>query len=369
MHTRRFPLRLTASLSVLGIMAILLLSSMSRVSETPDFVSIDFRLPGSISLCDEPVPLEKTDVWENLDREFTIAVSDKAQVLLWLKRAGRYLPSIEEKLAEEGMPDDLKYLAVAESALITDIRSSEAAVGLWQFMARTGRQYGLRKDYMVDERLDFERATEAALKHLRRLRDIFGSWTLALAAYNCGEGLLNKEIRRQKVDDFYSLMLPTETERSVFRIAAIKIIMENPERYGYYLTREQVYQPLKYDAVYINIHKALHLADVALALETDYRVLKELNPQILAHHLPAGRYPIKVPPGFGGKMATVVSELTSIASAKTDNVPVVGHYVIQEGDTLGHIARKMGVSVAALRNLNRMEGSKIRPGQMLQLTP
>ncbi|MGD8382111.1 MAG: lytic transglycosylase domain-containing protein, partial [Syntrophobacterales bacterium] len=275
-----FLLGVVAFLLTLNLVVMTLRSSLSTAEEpTTPGVLPDFFLPGSISLCDEPMPLENRRVLEMLDREFTIAVWDRAQVFLWLKRAGRYFPYIEEKLAEADMPDDLKYMAVAESALITDIKSRKRATGLWQFMSRTGRRYGLRKNRIIDERLDFEQSTEAAVKYLRRLHDEFGNWTLALAAYNCGDASLKREIRRQKVKDFYRLDLPVETERYVFRIVAIKIIMENPKQYGFSLPTEQIYPPNWYDSVPVKISRNLNLTDLALALDTDFKVLKELNPQ------------------------------------------------------------------------------------------
>ncbi|MBT8406955.1 MAG: lytic transglycosylase domain-containing protein, partial [Deltaproteobacteria bacterium] len=169
----------------LNLVVMSLRSSTSTAEEptAPELLP-DFPLPGSINVCGESIPLENRRVLEMLDREFTIAVWDRAQVFLWLKRTGRYFPYIEEKLAEAGMPDELKYMAVAESALITDIKSRKRAVGLWQFMSRTGRRYGLRKNRSLDERLDFEQSTEAAIKYLQRLHDKFDNWTLALAAYN-----------------------------------------------------------------------------------------------------------------------------------------------------------------------------------------
>ena len=143
-------------------LVIMSLRSSTSTAEEPNIPGVlpNFPLPGSISLCHEPIPLENRRVLEMLDREFTIAVWDRAQVFMWLKRAGRYFPYIEEKLAEAGMPDDLKYAAVAESALIADIKSRKRATGLWQFMSRTGRRYGLRKNRVIDERLDFEQSTE-----------------------------------------------------------------------------------------------------------------------------------------------------------------------------------------------------------------
>jgi hypothetical protein len=276
-----------------------------------------------------------------LDREFTIAVWDRAQVFLWLKRAGRYFPYIEEKLAEAEMPDDLKYVAVAESALISTIRSSKRAAGLWQFMARTGRRYGLRKNRMLDERLDFERSTEAAITYLTRLHDTFDNWTLALAA---------------------------ETERYIFRIAAVKIIMKNPQHYGFDLPSAQSYRRIWYDSVEVRTTKHLQLTELALALDTDFKALKELNPQFRRNYMPKGDYKIKVPPGFGPKLRIAMQKLGNGGSREKEKVSE-SHYLVREGDTLGHIARRTGVSIASLRRYNDIQGSTIWAGQELRLTP
>jgi membrane-bound lytic murein transglycosylase D len=362
------PMRLAIASLLLGFLLGLTTSCGYFPLKGKQVDTAKVNLPQSISLCNEPIPLESPSVWEKLDREFTIAVWDRPQVILWLKRAGRYFPYLEKRLAEEGLPDDLKYLAVAESALIAGIRSSKGAVGLWQLMPRTGRAYGLRKDRMIDERLDFERATGASLKYIKNLRDEFVSWKLVMAAYNCGEFHLKKEIRKQKVDDFYSLNLPSETERFIFRIAAIKIIMENPQRYGYHLNEEQIYQPLEYDAVQVKIGKKLHLAYVAAAIGSEYRVLKELNPHILRHQLPTGQYTINVPPGSGSRLTTALQQLDNTSVAEVAEVPS-GHYVVRAGDTLSHIAMRTGISVATLKRLNNIQGSLLRVGQKLQLAP
>lgn len=362
-------LGVVALLLALNLLVMSLRSSPSTAEEptVPEVLS-DFSLPGSISLCHEPIPLENRSVLEMLDREFTIAVWDRAQVFLWLKRAGRYFPYIEEKLAEAGMPDDLKYMAVAESALITEIKSRKRAAGLWQFMSRTGRRYGLRKNRIIDERLDFEESTEAAVKYLNKLHDHFGNWTLALAAYNCGDAFLKREIRRQKIQDFYRLDLPVETERYVFRIAAIKIIMENPKQYGFNLPKEQIYPPNWYDAIPVRISSRLNLTDLALALDTDFKVLRELNPQFRRNYVPKGNYTIKVPPGFGPKLHLAMHKLGKGALRERENASQ-SHYLVREGDTLGHIANRTGIPIASLRRLNQIEGSTIWVGQKLRLTP
>jgi len=364
-----FLLGVVALLLALNLLVMSLRSAISTAEEStaPEVLS-DFPLPGSISLCDESIPLENRRVLEMLDREFTIAVWDRAQVFLWLKRAGRYFPYIEAKLSEVGMPDDLKYMAVAESALITDIKSRKRAVGLWQFMSRTGRRYGLRKDRTLDERLDFEQSTEAAINYLRRLHDEFGNWTLTLAAYNCGDAFLKREIRKQKVKDFYRLDLPLETERYVFRITAIKIIMENPRQYGFNLSPEQVYPPNWYDSVPVKISSRLNLTDLALALDTDFKILKELNPQFRRNYVPKGKHQIKVPPGFGPKVVVALQKLGKGESREKEDISE-SHYVVRKGDTLGRIATRTGVSLATLRELNGINGSTIWAGQKLRLTP
>ena len=256
-------------------------------------------MPETLSLCGERMPLEDRRVWEMLDREFNINVWDRAQVYMYIKRAGRYFPHIENELAKAGLPDDLKYLAVAESALITHSQSSKGARGPWQFMTLAARSNGLRRDGVIDERLSFERSTEAAIKNLARLYGKFGSWALAMAAYNGGDTRLRKAIRSQKTDNYYRLNLPLETERYVFRIAAIKIIMEDPGRYGYPLSEIDGYQPALYDTVLIKLRKSVNIIDLAQAIGTDFKEIKELNPHFLRDYLPPGRHYLHVPVGFG----------------------------------------------------------------------
>ena len=368
MEAKSQPQRSAVHLLLCALLVALLPSCASFTLSTKHVHSERLSPPHAMSLCAEPIPLESPAVWEKLDREFTIAVWNRPQVILWLKRSGRYFPYIEQQLAEEGLPDDLKYLAVAESALLTTISSNKGASGLWQLMARTGRHYGLRKNRLLDERLDFEQATDAALTYIKYLRNTFGSWALALAAYNCGEYHLKKEMRKQKTNDFYSLDLPSETERFIFRITAVKIIMENPERYGYYVPKEQMYPPPDYDAVEVKVDRQLHLADMASALGTHYRVLKELNPHILDQQLPTGHYRIKVPPGVGERVATVLRTFEGSGSIGRAEVTDV-HYIVKPGDTLSHIASKTGVSITTLKKLNRIEGSLVRAGARLLLAP
>ena len=358
-----------AVLLALNLVVLVLRSSRSTAEEPTDpAILSNFHLPVSLSLCHEPVPLENRKTLDMLDREFTIAVWDRAQVFMWLKRSGRYFPYIEEKLAETEVPIDLKYVAVAESALIPDIKSRKRAVGLWQFMSSTARRCGLRKNRLIDERLDFERSTEAAIVYLQRLHGEFGNWTLTMAAYNCGDAFLKNEIRKQKVNDFYRLDLPLETERYIFRIAAIKTIMENPKQYGFHLPTEHVYPPRWYDTVQVEISGQLKLTDLAHALDTDFKALKELNPQFLRDFVPRGSHNIRVPPGFGPKVAVVLEEMGTGGVGPKQDISE-NHYVVREGDTLGHISRRTGVSLATLKRINGIEGSTIWAGQKLRLNP
>ena len=269
---------------------------LPQVTVSPTAV---WRLPESLTLCGEQVPLGDRRIWEMLDREFHITLWDRAQVVMYLKRAGRYFDFISSKLAAAGMPDDLKYLAVAESALITYSRSNKGARGPWQFMVLAARSNGLRRNGVIDERLNFEKSTDAALRNLKRLYEKFGSWALAMAAYNGGETRLRKAIREQNTNDYYRLNLPIETERYLFRIAAIKIIMENPEQYGYELANDEIYRPIRYDAVHIRLTGSLDLVQLAAAVGSDFKEMKERNPQFLRDYIPPGKHTLFLPPGSG----------------------------------------------------------------------
>jgi membrane-bound lytic murein transglycosylase D len=331
-------------------------------------VVTDFLLPKTMTLCEEPVPLENRWVWEMLDRELTISAWDRAQVFMWLKRAGRYFPYIEKRLSEAGMPRDLKYLPVAESSLLTHISSTKGAIGPWQFLAGTARRNGLRKDRRMDERRDFELATEAALKYLRRLHETFGTWTLALAAYNCGGARLKKELNEQKVTDYYTLNLPTETERFVYRIAAIKLIMENPGLYGYRVPNEKIYGPVPHDAVKVSVKVPIHLTDLSKALGTNLKAIKDLNPQIIGYYLPEGKYVLKTPQGTGHKVNPNLKELARKATPPPAKVSG-NYYVVRPGDNLTRISKKTGVSLSKLKRMNKMDGSLIKVGQKLRIKP
>ena len=193
--------------------------------------------PDKIDLCGEPVPLHVQEVQERFDKEFTLIVYNHAQVYLWLKRMERYFPWIEERLRVNSLPDDLKYVAIVESDLLPNAVSPKGAAGPWQFMPSTGSAYGLSQKGSVDKRFDFEHSTDGAFLYLNDLHQKYKSWSLAIAAYNCGERRIADESRAQGVLDYYHMKLPQETERYVFRILAIKAVLGDPARYGYALPK------------------------------------------------------------------------------------------------------------------------------------
>jgi membrane-bound lytic murein transglycosylase D len=256
-----------------------------------------FAAPARMFLCGEPVPLNEPEVRESLDREFTIEVWSRAQTTMWLKRAHRYFPEIEAKLRARRLPLDLKFVVLAESDLRPLARSGVGALGPWQFMAPTAQRFRLRSDKAVDERLSFGAATDAALSYLEQLHRLFHNWALALAAYNAGEGRVQKAMAAQGVDNFYHLSLPEETERYIFRILAAKILVEDPERYGFAIPGDQLYPPLACDEVQVTLAQPVPVRRLAEASGTYYKAIKTLNPWIRGDSLAAGTFRLKIPAG------------------------------------------------------------------------
>ena len=328
--------------------------------------------PDKLSLCGEAVPLDQTFVAEQLDREFNIAVHDQGQVVMWLKRAHRYFPYISTELKKAGLPDDLKYLAVAESALLPRVRSHAGAVGLWQFIRGTGRRYKLRRNRYFDDRHNPQKATLAAVAYLKDLHQEFGNWALAMAAYNCGERRVQNAIKEQGTKNYYHLYLPRETMRYVFRIMAAKLIIQNPESYGYNLPKSQLYEPLPTQSVTVSLRRNTHLRNIAMAAGTSIRIIRELNPEIRGMTLPKGTYDIKIPKGhefaspFKIKADPVkLSQIDADSGKANADAPENRKYVVKRGDTLSKIAKKNRSSVREIKRANRIKGSTIKPGQKL----
>lgn len=259
-------------------------SDTTRVSAKapkPEFY-YNFNPADSLYIFGERIPLEDAEVFERFERDFLINVNDRVQIMLYLKRAGRFFPYIEAKLAEAGLPDDFKYLAVAESKLM-DLRSPAGAAGIWQIMPATGREYGLIVNSNIDERYNFELATDVAVKYLLQAYKRFKSWSVVAASYNMGMGGVSSEMSQQQTSSYYDLWLNRETARYVFRIAAIKECMHNPAKYGYESTA--LYRPIETRSVLVTAPVS-NLAQWAIAQGTTYKMVKFLNPWIRGKSLP-----------------------------------------------------------------------------------
>jgi membrane-bound lytic murein transglycosylase D len=251
-------------------------------SEQP-FVAISYDLPQQISFAGEAVPLEISDVSERLDKELQINVYLQSSTLFLLKRANRWLPKMEGILKANDIPDDFKYLPLIESALL-NVRSPKDAVGYWQILESSGKELGLEITNEVDERYDPIKSTEAACKYLKRAYGKFGNWTLVAASYNRGMTGVAREMEDQRVTNYYDLHLNEETSRYVFRLAAIKEIVENPAKYGFKLNPEHVYhpEPVKYVEVSESIKD---LVAFAQSNGANYKLLKRHNPWLRQNKL------------------------------------------------------------------------------------
>ncbi len=254
-------------------------------------------LDQSFEFCGEELPMDNFDIRERLDRELTVNTYWHSSTILSIKSTMRFFPVMERILEEEGVPTDLKYIAVAESALRNAV-SPAGAKGIWQFMKGTGNEYGLEINSEVDERYHLEKSTRAAAKYLRSLRQRFGSWANAAAAYNMGGGNMNKRLREQEADNYFELNLNEETSRYYFRLVAIKNILENPRAFGFYLDKEDYYKPLD-DYTTEEVSEAIESwGGFAKERGISYRMLKVYNPWLIDSKLTnrAGKtYEIRLP--------------------------------------------------------------------------
>ena len=234
------------------------------------------KVPDSIDFAGERTPLQISDVKERFEREFIVNANLDASTLLIIKRANRAFPIMEPILAKYGVPDDFKYLAVIESALVNAV-SPAGARGVWQFMPATAKEKGMEVTDQVDERYHLQKSTEAACKYLLDAKARFGNWTLAAASYNGGMTGVNKQIEMQKVSSYYDLLLTEETSRYVFRILALKEIMKNPEKYGFKYLQSDLYTNLPFKTIEID-SSITDLADFAQKQGINYKILKIHNP-------------------------------------------------------------------------------------------
>jgi hypothetical protein len=251
-------------------------AEMQYVAEDLPFPAVSLDIPESIDFAGEPVPMDIPDVRERLDKELQINTYFHSNTIFLIKRANRWLPQIEKILKKHGVPDDFKYLPLIESNLLNDI-SPKNAVGYWQILKASGKEYGLEITDEVDERYDPLKATEAACKYLNQGYRKFGNWTLVAASYNRGMGGIERAIENQEVKSYYDLFLNEETSRYVFRLLAIKEIVENPLKYGFKINPKHLFQeePLKYVEVNETIKD---LVTFARQHNTNYKLIKRHNP-------------------------------------------------------------------------------------------
>lgn len=245
-------------------------------SEVPYSV-VSPAIPQSINFAGQKVDLARYDRRERMDREINAFTYMHSTTTLLVKRANRFFPTIEPILKANGVPDDFKYLMVIESNLNTQARSGAGAAGLWQFMQSTGREHGLEVNNNIDERYNITKATRAACKYLKESYDIYGDWVTVAASYNAGKGRITGELRKQLAENAIDLWLVEETSRYMFRIFAAKMVLENPQHFGFRLKREQLYPPIPCKEVTITT-PITDLAQYAKQKGITYAQLKDANP-------------------------------------------------------------------------------------------
>ena len=260
------------------------------------FFLSSFKLPDKLTFAGQGIPLDNWQVRERIEYEFYQFLEDQGESIILAKRTGRCFAPAEKQLAEAGLPDDLKYMLLVESKCIAAAYSRAKASGPWQFINSTGRRYKLHNEGWLDERRNLEMSTEAAIKYLRYLRDLYqGDWFLAMASYNAGEDRVRKLIKEQKINDYWRMHGPRETMRYVARIIAAKEIYSQPEKYlG--LTKKDLYPPLETETVTVMIKEPQRrLTAIAEEYGTYFLELKMLNPEFTKDYLPKGTYQVKVP--------------------------------------------------------------------------
>ncbi|PSQ76841.1 MAG: hypothetical protein BRD35_05325 [Bacteroidetes bacterium QH_7_62_13] len=322
---------------------------LSSVLNQEDRPSITKSLPVDLRNQNRPVPLT---VNRPVKETISFLLDHKQQYLYpWLRRASTYFPMIEQIFAEEGVPDELKYLALAESGLDPHAQSRAQAAGIWQFVARTGRQYGLTVDPWVDERLDPEKSTRAAARHLKDLYDKFGDWQLALAGYNCDPGVVEYHARQYRkrtgrAPSFWDIYddLPEETRNYVPLFTATAIITSNPTTFD--LKRVQAGPRYAFD--YVPVEVALRLDQLARLAEVEPNQVRALNPELRSDRLPPSNAPYYVRLPYG----TYSTFASNYAALPEEERPETLQHVLQSGETPGEVARRYHVDRTDLLTVN-----------------
>lgn len=261
-----------------------------------EYAIFALKHPEELYFAGERVPLERNDVKESFDREILVNTYWQSQTMLFIKRANKFFPIIEPILREYSVPDDFKYIALAESGL-ENVVSPARAVGFWQLMEGTAKDYGLEVNSEVDERYHYEKATTAACKYILESYEKYKNWTMVAASYNVGRRGIDRQVERQKETDYYDLLLNSETARYIYRILAIKLIIENPKDFGFHFDKEDLYYQIPYSEVEVD-KSVPDFADFAKSYGTNYKILKRLNPWLRESYLTnryGKTYVIKIP--------------------------------------------------------------------------
>lgn len=333
----------------------------------PSLISC-LQIDEPLDFCGEKIPLDNPEIREGLEKEILLTVWNRPQVILWLKRSGRHFPHVEQMLKKHAMPDDLKYVAVVESALRPHVRSSKGALGFWQFIKPTGRRYGLAINSDIDERRNIFASTEAAIKYFQKLYTDFESWTLAAAAYNMGEDGLKRRMAAQKTEDYYNTYLYLETQRYILKIIAVKMIFTDPEKYGFYLSDSDFYKPREFDRVVVNCPVETPIIVVAEAAGAYFKEIKNLNPEIRGHSLARGTHSVSVPKGAAKGFPKRYQERYKNWAGKKQPAKQGKRivYVVKKGDSLSAIAERHRVSLSSLLRWNKRNIKRpIYPGEKL----
>jgi len=322
------------------------------------------RVSGEMEFCGVKISLGDPEIRQSLEKELLIAANNIPQVILWMKRSAQYFPHIENILKQENMPLDLKYVPVVESALLSGSNSSKGAVGYWQFLESTGKRYGLRIDDAVDERRNVFKSTRAACYYFKKLNTEFNSYLLALSAYNMGEFGLNTEIAAQENNDFFSLYLPLETQRYVFKMIAAKMILEDPERFGFFLKPSDFYPEFRFSKINLKLNNQIPIVLVAKAANTYFKTIKEMNPEIRGYYLDPGEITLLIPEGkeqgFKERFLNLYAQSSKEYTTKI--------HVVKPGESLTGIAQQYNMSLPSLLRLNNSPYNLvIHPGDRLRV--
>ena len=302
--------QLLNALALIGVIAVFMMGYSFAIQDNNEAISdfnndkkfsqdynvFSLEVPKSLNFAGEALPLNEPDIYERMDRELLVNTYWQSNGILLIKRSQKYFPIIDPILKKNGVPDDFKYLAVAESGL-QDIVSPAGATGFWQIMKDTGKEYGLEINANVDERYHIEKATKVACEYLKKAKDDFGTWTLAAASYNAGMSGIRRQMERQKESRYYDMILNDETERYVFRIVAIKEILTNPEKYSFNIDKDHYYKDINTKIVKVDTAIS-DIPDFAKTYGLTYKQLKIHNPWLRDNYLVnnSGKlYEIKLP--------------------------------------------------------------------------